>query len=242
MQFKKEDFRSWIAMVGIAILIIEVTFFNHGVMFSALISGLCIYFGSTKYESTFGKVMFWFGVVTIIVAILSSSAFKFLLLAIIIYFVHKYYQTKKDPLKVEPIIENSQSEGNEQVVKKQPLFKNPIFGRFETPEQVYEWNDINIQMGIGEAVIDLSNTVLPEGESIIFIRGIAGNIKILVPYELEVTIHHSAILGGTSVFQHKESKAFNQTLSFETADYQASSQKIKIVTSMIYGDLEVKRQ
>jgi lia operon protein LiaF len=241
LQFKKEDFRSWIAMIGIAVLLIEVTFFNHGVMFSALISGLCIYFGSTKYHRTIGKVVFWFGVFSIVVTILSSNAFKFLLLAIILYFVHQYFKARKAPHQVEPVVEESPPEGSESLIKKQPLFTNPLFGQVETPDHVYEWNDINIQMGIGDAVIDLSNTVLPEGESIIFIRNIAGNIKIKVPYELEVMIHHSAIIGATSVFQLKEPRAFNQTISYQTVDYQAATQKIKIATSMIYGDLEVKR-
>ena len=31
------------------------------------------------------------------------------------------------------------------------------------PMHAYEWNDINIQNGIGNTVIDLSQTILPKG-------------------------------------------------------------------------------
>ncbi|MFC4319950.1 cell wall-active antibiotics response protein LiaF [Litchfieldia salsa] len=240
LPFKNDDFRSWIAMLAIVIIIIEVTFFNNGVMFSALISCLCIYFGINKYHRTIGKVVFWFGLVTIAVTILSSNAFKFLLLTIILYCAYQYFKSRKNPNQIEPVLDSSILE-NEPLLRKQPLFSNKLFGQIETPDHVYEWNDITLQLGIGDTVIDLSNTVLPDGESVIVIRNFAGNIKIKVPYELEVMINHSALIGTTSVFQHQEPRAYNQVITYQTVDYLTATQKIKIVTSMFYGDLEVKR-
>ena len=64
-------------------------------------------------------------------------------------------------------------------VTSKPLFQNKLFGGQKTPDHEYEWNDINIQTGFGDAVIDLSYTVLPKGESVIFIRNVMGKVTVL---------------------------------------------------------------
>ena len=61
-------------------------------------------------------------------------------------------------------------------MKEQPLFQNRHFGQQKTPDHDYEWNDMNIQVGIGDAVIDLSYTVLPKDETVIFIRNVMGKV------------------------------------------------------------------
>ncbi|MCB2487462.1 hypothetical protein KQ783_15550, partial [Listeria monocytogenes] len=60
---------------------------------------------------------------------------------------------------------------------------------------VYEWDDINIQTGIGDTIRDLGNTVLPTGESVIMIRRVSGKIRILVPFDIGICIEQSAIFG-----------------------------------------------
>jgi lia operon protein LiaF len=100
---------------------------------------------------------------------------------------------------------------------------------------------MNLQTGIGDTIIDLSNTVLPKGEAVISVRNFIGNVRILVPYEIEVSILHSVITGYTEVFEHKEERVFNQLLQYETEHYVEAEQKVKIITSMILGNLEVKR-
>ena len=42
------------------------------------------------------------------------------------------------------------------MIRTEPLFENIFLGQQKTPNGVYEWNDINIQAGIGDTVIDLS--------------------------------------------------------------------------------------
>jgi lia operon protein LiaF len=68
-----------------------------------------------------------------------------------------------------------------------------------------------------------------------------GKVTILVPYEIDVSVHHSAFIGTATVFHRQETKVFNQTLHFHTPEYDKAEQKVKIVTSIISGDIEVKR-
>ena len=125
--------------------------------------------------------------------------------------------------------------------RTQPLFENMIFGSQRTPGGVYDWNDVNIQTGVGDTTIDLSFTLLPKGESVIFIRNVIGNIRILVPYELEVSIHHSVIAGSTTVFDIEEQRVFNQVLQVKTGGYDEADPKLKIFTSLLVGNLEGTR-
>ena len=169
--------------------------------------------------------------------------FRFLLLAIFLHLVIQYSQSKKNPEKINLTIQEPSEPvpTAETVIKSKPLFENTFFGQQKTPTGVYEWNDINIQSGIGDTIIDLSYTVLPKGETVIFLRNVFGNIHIQVPYEIEVSVHHSSIVGATTVFDHHEPQVFNQVFQLKTAGYDGAEQKVKIFTSLLVGNLEVSR-
>lgn len=222
------------------LLLLELSFFNGGLIFSLLVAAGCIYIGRKRLPKQSGKLLFWIGIIGFIFHILNMMTFKFFLLAILIHLVLKFIQAKREPVHIKPILKEPLSmEGP--LLKKEPLFRNTLFERQKTDEHVYEWNDINIQTGVGDTVIDLSYTVLPKGEAVIVTRHFIGNVQILVPYEVEVAISHSAIAGHVKIFEQEPLKFFNQNISFQTPHYEKATQKVKIVTSMMTGDLEVKR-
>ncbi|GIN63526.1 hypothetical protein J27TS8_35190 [Robertmurraya siralis] len=240
MHFKmKDDYINKAVPLGIILLLLEVSFFNSGVIFSLLVAMGMIYVGRKRLPSTTGKLFFWFGIFFFAMSILSMMTFKFLLLAIVIHFIIQYYQSRKEPKTIQPIINKETPE--EIVIEKKPLFENSLFGDRKTPDHVFEWNDINIQSGIGDTNVDLSYTVLPKGETVIFIRNFIGNVQVLIPYDIEVSVQHSSIAGKATVFQYEGPKRFNQSVQYETAGYQKAEQKVKIFTSFLIGDLEVKR-
>ena len=100
---------------------------------------------------------------------------------------------------------------------------------------------MNIQAGIGDTVIDLSYTVLPKDETVIFIRNVMGKVTIMIPYDVEVSVNHSVFFGSVRILDFKESSLMNRLIKVETADYEQANQKVKIFTSMMIGDIEVKR-
>ncbi|GAA2705760.1 cell wall-active antibiotics response protein LiaF [Cytobacillus oceanisediminis] len=243
MNYKiKSDYLSWIVMVGIVVLFVEIAFFNRGVIFSLLVPIGMVYIGRKWMPRTSGKWIFWLGLIFLLINVFSMMTLKFFLLAILIHLLIQFAQSKKDPKQIQPEFkEPTVNLQKETVIKKDPLFSNIFVGQQKTPEQVYEWNDINIQTGIGDTVIDLSYTVLPKGETVIFIRNFIGNVKVLVPYDVEVSASHSAIVGAARIFEYEESKLINQFLHLQTPGYEKSGQRIKIFTSLLVGDIEVKR-
>ncbi|PLT35959.1 cell wall-active antibiotics response protein LiaF [Bacillus sp. V5-8f] len=241
----KTDYVSWMVLVGVALLLLEIVFFDGGLLFSLVFTIAIAYYGRKSYARKRGRFMFWAGLFATVITVLNMMIFKFFLLALIVYVIVVFYRSKKNPEIIKPLLVEPQplvdNRENEPLLKKSQLFENKLFGRQTTPDHIYEWNDINIQGGIGDTIVDLSNTILPKGEAVISIRNLIGNIKILVPYDIEVSIHHSVFSGKAHIFQHQENMAFNQIISYQTADYQNAGEKVKIITSHLTGNLEVKR-
>lgn len=238
----KGDYFSWLFLISILLLLLEILFFNKGLIFSILVAAGMIYIGRNRLNRKSGKMIFWMGILFLTVSILGMITFRFLVLAIFIYLLIQLAQTKKQPNVVMPTIKEPSPEPvGEEIITREPMFKNVIFGDQKTPEHTYEWEDINIQTWVGDTVIDLSYTVLPKGETVIFIRNLIGKVQVLVPYDIEVSVQHSVMVGNVDILHFHGSKMFNQNLHVQTADYEKEEQKIKIVTSVMVGDIEVRR-
>lgn len=238
----KNDYIGWLVIIGVIILLLEILFFNRGLIFSLFFAGAMIYFGRKRARKKRGKILFIGGIIFFVGSILNMMTFKFLLLAILLHFFIKFINSKRNPHRIQPEInKHEHSLEKETMISSKPLFENVFFGQQKTPIGVYEWNDVNIQTGIGDTVIDLSYTMLPKGETVIFIRNVMGNIRILIPYDIEVCINHSCVIGSTNVFQNHSTKMFNQVFQLKSPGYEQAEQKVKIFTTLLVGNLEVSR-
>lgn len=238
---KKTDYISSTILIGLLLLVVEITFFNKGLIVSLIFSSVLIYLGIKRVEGTVGKLLFLLGSLMLFFSIISMIVFKFIILAILGFVLYTFFKSKNEPVLIQPVLKEPEIVSGIRRIPRQSMFKNLFYGKQKTPEQIYEWDDINIQTGIGHVRIDLSNTVLPKGESIIVVRHFIGNVQILVPYDLEISVNHTVITGTTTVFNVTEEKLYNQNLAFCTDDYHFANQKVKIVTSIGAGRLEVKR-
>lgn len=238
----KKDYIGWMILTGGIVFILEFLFFNRGLIFSLAFSSGMIYLGNRRKRKKKGKILFWGGIALLCVSIFNMMTFKFLILAVLVYLFIQYANSKKHPQKISPVLTEPKTRLEEEtVVQCKPLLENILFGQQKTPTGVYEWNDINIQKWVGDTVIDLSYTILPKGETIIFIHNIIGNIQILVPYDMEVSVHHSVLTGETTILEFRDSKIFNKVFDVKTLGYDRAEQKIKIFTSLVVGNLEVNR-
>lgn len=224
-------------IIGVILLIIEVVFFHGNLVFSFLFSSLLIYVGWKRFYRLWGKIFFWIGVISIVFTILNMMAVRFLIMIGIIMFLRHYFKSKNEPETIRPIIDENKKEP---LVKIEPLLQQKFFGNEKTKDKSYAWQDINIQGGFGDRIIDLSQTVLPN-DAIISIRHFVGNVSIYVPYEVEVIVHHSSLLGRIKVFDFEEEKLMNQVFSCHTEEFYHQQPRVRIITSIWSGNLEVKR-
>lgn len=239
-RFSTDTF-NWIFTIGIVLLFVEIFFIRSGLIIGLIFLGILVYFGWRTYQNIVGKIIFWLGVISLFFTLIDLIAVRFIVIAAIVLFFVNYHKTKNSPDYIAP--EGSEEDINslkEPLVKVESLFDTKFFGEQKTDETPYQWRDINVHGGIGDRVIDLSNTVLPD-EAVISVRHLIGNIKIYVPYEVEVHVHHSSVFGRASVFHKKNEKLLLQSFCFQTENYHHSKPRVKIITSLLSGDIEVKR-
>lgn len=241
MKIFNRDANTWLVLGIIAFLILDFTVFNEGLIFFIFLGAAFIYFGKRGGNKTFGRILIWTGIGFIILSILSSLTFQFILLALLVLAIYQFFKASKVPKNIEPLAAKDTYTTGEKITRKKSVLQNMLFGNQQTPTYVYEWDDIHIQTGFGNCHIDLSNTVFPDETAVVSIHGIAGNITIYVPYEVEVSVHYSAVSGTMSVFSHEKIKLLNETIHLQTEQYSQSQTKVKILTSMIVGNVEVKR-
>ena len=121
--------------------------------------------------------------------------------------------------------------------------------RFETQRQewigvqkigkdTFEWDDINISHLMGDTIIDLGNTILPAKENVIVIRKGFGRVRILVPYGVGVMIHHHSFAGELE-FEKQSYTLSNESIQLYSKDYQRTSKRVKIYTTIVAGKIEV---
>ncbi|KRN29712.1 hypothetical protein IV38_GL000600 [Lactobacillus selangorensis] len=116
--------------------------------------------------------------------------------------------------------------------------QHPWFGSQTIGLQVFEWDDLNFAVAAGDTIIDLGNTILPQEDNVIMIRKGIGKTRILVPVGTSVMIDHSAMLGGLT-FQNEHLKLHNEQVKLYSDHYDEGSRKLKIMTNVLVGDLEV---
>jgi lia operon protein LiaF len=231
----------WIFYIAVGLLLFEIIFLDGGILYFLFFSFLFVYIGKKYYHKLLGKIVFWISLVNAAFAIFHTLAFRWVLFAVILYFLIQYVQSKKtrSTVQVEEIRKSGTT--SDVIFRKKPFFQNKIIGRQSTPQAIYEWEDVNVQGFVGDMVIDLSQTVFPKGEALIFVRHLLGNVQVLVPYDMEVSVHVSVVVGTVDIFQMVNERVVNESIIFQTADYPEVEQKIKIVTSMVAGHVEVKR-
>lgn len=237
------DTLNWLIVIGIILFILEIAFFHGGVLWAALFFGFLLYIGRKKFVEMWGKVFFWIGLIGLIISGLNMIAVRFLIIVFIVLFLIDYMRSKRETEEIRPIfyLETNETKYEEPLIKTNPIFTNLFYGNQQTKQPAYEWHDINIHGGFGDRIIDLSNTVLPNDTSVITIRHLVGNITIYVPYEVEFMIHHSAIIGRAYILNEHHHHLMNQVLSYKTEHYENRVPRIKIVTSILSGNVEVKR-
>ncbi|MBA4535575.1 cell wall-active antibiotics response protein [Bacillus aquiflavi] len=230
-----ETIRWLLLIIGIG-LVVELTLFTHPL--TIFFAAAAIYLGLKLRPHLWGTILLVVGIFTAAGIVMKLNILKIIIIFLILHFFYQYYwKTKKEPHVIK--VETTQPANKATMVKKEPFIKNSLFGNKKIGTQVYEMDDINIHTGIGDTIIDLSMTMLPQGESMIVIRGLVGNIKLLVPYDVDVYVNHSVFVGKINIFDVQE-EGFNKNCIYVSKEYSAAARKLKILTSIVVGDIEVR--
>ena len=93
---------------------------------------------------------------------------------------------------------------------------------------------------VGEIYLDLSLALTNQRDTTLVFQGLIGNIDLLVPEDLGVSIRGTIVLGQTQVEEQREAGLMNKVL-WRTDNYDTADQRVHIEISYLIGDLHVKR-
>ncbi|QKS71867.1 cell wall-active antibiotics response protein [Paenalkalicoccus suaedae] len=229
-----------ILLIALALLALEVVISGGGFLVGIGIFAFVIFLGWKNYDSSFGKVVFWIGLLAQVLLFLSLFAVQFFIVAMLIVFFWQFRKRRKEPELVKPYYKNPE-DSKHRLIEVRPLMEQRFIGSDRTSDAAYEWRDINIQGAVGDKVIDLSNTVVAY-DAIVSVRHFLGNITIYVPYDVDVSIHTSLFFGKVTIFDELDRKLLNESVHYKTEGYADATQRIKIVLSSVSGDVEVRRR
>ncbi|WP_020060188.1 cell wall-active antibiotics response protein LiaF [Bacillus sp. 123MFChir2] len=188
-----------------------------------------------------GNVCLFVGGLVFLFFLFSSAAFVLVLFACLAFIGYQLMQGQQKTKAVQVEIKEKEYINEEKpIYRTEPYIKNIMVGNVRIMDHIYELEDVNIQYGVGDVEIDLTTAMIPEGETVIVIRGVIGNIRLYVPYDIELSLNHSVIVGRILLPSHEET-GFNRNVKFRTEQYKEAPRRIKIISSLIVGDTEVRK-
>lgn len=226
-----------ILLVCLGVFVLEFIWMDSRHIVGIAILAVLAYFSWQHYYREPNRFIFWVSIIIIGSILIDTVFFRIIIGIVLAWFIIQYLQNQSAEKGNVRVVKFSE----ESIQESDVLYTNKWFGQQKRGTQPYQWQDYNSQTIIGETVIDLTQTVLPKGEPLVLVRHLAGMIKIIVPYDVEVSIHHSVFIGSVDIFGYGYDQMTNRVVHYQTENYQQANQRVKIYTSMIAGKFEVVR-
>lgn len=215
---------------------------NPPLLILLILGVVTIYFVSRRERKTnFNNFLMVTGGIAIFISLLNSPALWLMLIFAILFiglkgveitgvdFTKNTFWRKKQMI----ILETEEPKQFHPHKTKQQWIGNERIGN-----QVYEWDDINIDIFSGDTIIDLGNTLLPKKENIVIVRKGFGRTRILVPAGVAIKMEHSTFIG-TVIFEGESTGLKNEKVTIYSPDYEENTRRLKILTNTLIGDIEV---
>lgn len=240
-KYSKSEAIGLLGMILAFGIIIDIVLGRFSILFIVISIFLLITgYRRIKTKQTFtAYLLLSLGAGFILFSLITSVSFSLLFSTLLIYNAFQLYRSSKNKTNIN--INSFAHSSSEAIVETNPYFKNKFIGEYRQFPKDYPLEDINIQTGFGDIVIDFNELIIPVGETVVLIRGAVGNVKLYVPRDIGLSVQTSQLIGKSTIFT-QETSTFNTSKKFQSSFYQSQSRKIKIVTSLLIGDIEVKHR
>ncbi len=114
-----------------------------------------------------------------------------------------------------------------------------LVGEIDKGREPWVLDDLDLYNAAGETKINLATALINEGEATINIRGLAGEIEILVPIDLPVKIRARVLAGEVNLFAESSAGITSQE-TYISDDYNDNAKKVKIDLELKAGEINVR--
>ena len=154
-----------------------------------------------------------------------------ILIGIRIFFRYGRSSTQSSPSG--SVISGATQESNASMINN-----SNVFGDVDLKFNSKEFRGGSISNTFGDMNIDLSEIALAEGEQLLKIDGVFGDLHVLVPKDIEITATTHSVFGDVRVLGNMKS-GFGQEIFYSSPNYSAASKKLRIVSNQMFGDVKV---
>jgi lia operon protein LiaF len=117
--------------------------------------------------------------------------------------------------------------------------RSSLIGDYHLTSGRFELRQLHIWHGVGDVVIDLSRAIILEEEAFLFVNGWVGDVTIYVPADLPAAVSAEVTVGDLEVFGHRQG-GLNRRVVMTAEQYDDAARKVKIIVSLIVGDVDVR--
>ena len=114
-----------------------------------------------------------------------------------------------------------------------------LVGEIDKGREAWVLDDLDLYNVAGETKINLATALINEGEATINIRGLAGEIEILVPIDLPVKVRARVLAGEVKLFAEASSGITTQEI-YISDNYDDATKKVKIDLELKAGEVNVR--
>jgi lia operon protein LiaF len=118
--------------------------------------------------------------------------------------------------------------------------RKQLVGDINLGRTPWQLENINLWFGAGDADVNLTTAILPEGETLVDISGWVGDITVLVPQDMDINATIDVRLGEGTLFGHNQGGSA-RFLSFKSEDYELARKKVRLRVSLGIGEVTVKQ-
>ncbi|MFC0215207.1 cell wall-active antibiotics response protein LiaF [Paenibacillus chartarius] len=123
---------------------------------------------------------------------------------------------------------------DESFLQKQSLVDSIRWG-----QEPWILRNVSVWHFIGEFHMDLSLAILENKETTVVIQGVVGDVDIIVPDDIGVSVETSVTFGQIRAAHELESGLMNK-LVWQSPNYRVSEHKVKLVVTYLVGDIDIK--
>jgi len=115
-----------------------------------------------------------------------------------------------------------------------------IFGDFKLTQPGWRLRDVRASSVIGDMKIDLSKADIPDGETVLDLSAVVGDIDVWAPLGLPVALDARCTFVSLNHFGRKQDVRL-QRYTDAPADFASSARRVRIQVDLVFGDLTLTR-
>ena len=129
--------------------------------------------------------------------------------------------------------------GISQQVSSDLLHQSNVFGDIFTKITSQNFKGGSLSTVFGDCDVDLSAATLAEGEHELRIHSVFGDSLLILPQDAAVSVTANSMFGDLTILG-KHKSGFSPALQSISSPYPASTKRLKIIISKVFGDVRVE--